>query len=96
MSRIPRAARWCALVAFLNALVWSLVTPPFHVPDETVHVAYVQYLAETGKIPNKPGQSVFSQRGVDAARRAQLQRGGRARRATGRWPGGASTGRSIA
>jgi 4-amino-4-deoxy-L-arabinose transferase-like glycosyltransferase len=60
VSRIPRAARWCALVAFLNALVWSLVTPPFHVPDETVHTAYVQYLAETGNVPNKPGQGVFS------------------------------------
>ena len=60
MSRIPPAARWCALVAILNSLVWSVVTPPFHVPDETVHVAYVQYLAETGKIPNKPGQNVFS------------------------------------
>ena len=29
-------------------------------PDETVHTAYVQYLAETGKVPNKPGQGVFS------------------------------------
>ena len=60
MRRIPAAARWCALVAFANALVWSLVTPPFHVPDETVHVAYLQQLAETGRIPNKPGASVFS------------------------------------
>jgi 4-amino-4-deoxy-L-arabinose transferase-like glycosyltransferase len=60
VSRIPAAARWCALVAFANALVWSLVTPPFHVPDETVHVSYVQYLAETGRIPNKPGAAVFS------------------------------------
>jgi 4-amino-4-deoxy-L-arabinose transferase-like glycosyltransferase len=61
VRRIPAAGRWCALVAIVNALVWSLVTPPFHVPDETVHVAYVQYLAETGKVPNKPGQGVFSQ-----------------------------------
>jgi 4-amino-4-deoxy-L-arabinose transferase-like glycosyltransferase len=60
VRRVPRAARWCALVAFANALVWSLVTPPFHVPDETVHVAYVQYLAETGRVPNKPGEGVFS------------------------------------
>ncbi len=60
MRRIPAAARWCALIAFANALVWSLVTPPFHVPDETVHVAYLQQLAETGRIPNKPGASVFS------------------------------------
>jgi len=60
VRRIPAAARWCALVALANALVWSLVTPPFHVPDETVHVAYLQHLAETGRIPNKPGATVFS------------------------------------
>jgi hypothetical protein len=54
-GRIPRAARWCALVAFLNASVWAFVTPIFHVPDETSHVAYLQYFAETGKVPNIPG-----------------------------------------
>ena len=37
--------------------------PPFHVPDETVHVAYVQYLAETGRIPNKPGATRLLGRG---------------------------------
>jgi 4-amino-4-deoxy-L-arabinose transferase-like glycosyltransferase len=61
VRRIPAAARWCALAAFANALVWSLVTPPFHVPDETVHVSYVQYLAETGRVPNNPGATVFSE-----------------------------------
>ena len=50
--RIPAAARWCALIAFLNAVVWAFVTPVFHVPDETSHVAYVQYFAETGLVPN--------------------------------------------
>jgi Predicted membrane protein (DUF2142) len=53
--RIPRAALWCALVAFLNAAVWAFVTPIFHVPDETSHVAYLQYLAETGRVPHIPG-----------------------------------------
>lgn len=60
MRRIPVAARWCALAAVLNALVWSFVTPPFEVPDETVHVTYVQSLAEDGQIPNDPGAGVFS------------------------------------
>jgi len=59
--RIPRAARWCALVAFLNAAVWSLVTPVFHVPDETSHFAYVQYFAETGHVPNIPDGDGISQ-----------------------------------
>jgi len=53
-GRVPRAARWCALVAFLNAAVWAAITPVFHVPDETSHVAYLQYFAETGKVPNLP------------------------------------------
>jgi Predicted membrane protein (DUF2142) len=51
---VPTAARWCALVAFLNAAVWAGITPIFHVPDETSHVAYLQYFAETGKVPNIP------------------------------------------
>src|SRR3954447_1105036 len=49
-----RAALVCALVAVLNALAWSLLVPPFQVPDEESHTGYVQYLAETGKVP-KPG-----------------------------------------
>jgi hypothetical protein len=49
-----RAALLCALVAVLNALCWSLLVPPFMVPDEESHTGYVQYLAETGKVP-KPG-----------------------------------------
>ena len=60
LHRVPAAARWCALVAFLNALVWMIVTPPFHVPDETAHVTYVQHLAETGDIPDKQGADPFS------------------------------------
>lgn len=36
------------LIAFLNALVCSILTPAFQVPDETAHFAYVQRLAESG------------------------------------------------
>jgi len=46
-----RAALVCTLVAVLNALAWSLLVPPFQVPDEESHTGYVQYLAETGKVP---------------------------------------------
>jgi 4-amino-4-deoxy-L-arabinose transferase-like glycosyltransferase len=60
VRRLPAAARWCALIAFVNALAWSFITPPFQAPDETGHVTYVQYLAETGDVPDKPGQGVFS------------------------------------
>jgi 4-amino-4-deoxy-L-arabinose transferase-like glycosyltransferase len=58
--RIPMAARLCALVAVVNAVVWAIVTPPFHVPDETGHVVYAQHLAETGQVPDEPGEQPFS------------------------------------
>ena len=48
---LPRAAWACAAVALLNGLAWSLITPPFQVPDENAHYAYVQELAERGKLP---------------------------------------------
>lgn len=51
---IPPAAWLCALVALLNALAWSFFIPPFHVPDENAHVAYVQYLGEKGTPPKHP------------------------------------------
>ncbi|HEV3094713.1 MAG TPA: DUF2142 domain-containing protein [Solirubrobacteraceae bacterium] len=51
LAAIPVAARVCALVAFLNAVCWSLIVPPFQVPDEPDHFAYVQQLAETASLP---------------------------------------------
>jgi 4-amino-4-deoxy-L-arabinose transferase-like glycosyltransferase len=48
---IPRAAVVCAALAALNAACWSIVTPPFQVPDEPEHFAYVKQLAETGRLP---------------------------------------------
>jgi 4-amino-4-deoxy-L-arabinose transferase-like glycosyltransferase len=52
LTRVPKAAWVCALVAFANALVWSLIVPLFQVPDEPAHVAYAQYVAESGKAPS--------------------------------------------
>jgi len=52
VRRIPRAAWACALVAFLNAACWSLITPPFQAPDEPSHFAYVEELAEAGRLPS--------------------------------------------
>jgi 4-amino-4-deoxy-L-arabinose transferase-like glycosyltransferase len=49
---IPRAAWACALVACLNAACWSLITPPFQAPDEPSHFAYVEELAEAGRLPS--------------------------------------------
>jgi Predicted membrane protein (DUF2142) len=51
LRRIPRAALLCALIAFLNAACWSIITPPFQVPDEPAHFAYTQQLAQTERLP---------------------------------------------
>jgi 4-amino-4-deoxy-L-arabinose transferase-like glycosyltransferase len=51
VARVPLAV-WIALVATLNAACWSFVTPPFQVPDEPSHFAYVKQLAETGRTPS--------------------------------------------
>lgn len=52
LRRVPRACWACAAIAFVNVGLWAVVTPAFQVPDETVHVGYVEYLAETGKLPS--------------------------------------------
>jgi len=51
LGRVPVTAWLCAAVALLNGVAWSLITPPLHVPDENSHLAYTQYLAETGNLP---------------------------------------------
>jgi len=52
LRRVPRGAWGCALVALLNAVCWSVITPPFQVPDEPSHFAYVALLAERGTLPS--------------------------------------------
>ena len=56
MRRLPRAAWACALIACLNAISWSLVSPPFQVPDEPDHFAYVKQLADTGRLPSSSSE----------------------------------------
>jgi 4-amino-4-deoxy-L-arabinose transferase-like glycosyltransferase len=51
LTALPLAAWACAAVAVLNAACWSLLSPPFQVPDEPAHYAYVATLAETGNLP---------------------------------------------
>jgi 4-amino-4-deoxy-L-arabinose transferase-like glycosyltransferase len=61
MRSIPGVIWLCALVAFLNAAAWAIWTPPMQSPDEPVHAYYVQYLAETGKVP-RPGPKATKSR----------------------------------
>ncbi|MGA9285491.1 MAG: DUF2142 domain-containing protein [Solirubrobacteraceae bacterium] len=52
LGRVPRAAWVCTLIALLNAVSWSLITPPFLALDEPDHFAYVQTLVQTGRLPS--------------------------------------------
>lgn len=52
-ASVPRAAWACALVMLANGLAWSLIVPPFEVPDENAHYAYVQQVAERGTVPRQ-------------------------------------------
>jgi Predicted membrane protein (DUF2142) len=61
IHRIPRAAWACALLACLNAVCWSIIMPPFQVPDEPDHFAYVQQLAETGELPSSSATGYSSE-----------------------------------
>jgi Predicted membrane protein (DUF2142) len=51
LRRVPRGAWACALIAFVNAACWSILTPPFQVPDEPSHFAYTQQLVENTRFP---------------------------------------------
>ena len=90
IRRIPTAAWVCSLAALLNAITWSLIVPLFQVPDEPAHVAYAQYVAESGRPPTgSSDRHPFSQeerRWVEALRWKQVSR-----RADDRAPATAAT-----
>jgi hypothetical protein len=56
LRRIPTAAWVCATVACLNATAWSFITPPFQVTDEPSHFAYVEQLANSGRLPSSSSE----------------------------------------
>ncbi|MGI8623846.1 MAG: DUF2142 domain-containing protein [Solirubrobacteraceae bacterium] len=61
--RLAPAARAAVACALAVGATWALLTPPYMVPDEISHVAYVQGLVETGELPvGRPGRPVFSAR----------------------------------
>jgi hypothetical protein len=54
---VPRPLAALLAMATIQVVAWILVLPPFQGPDEEAHFAYVQYLAETGKPPERNGGS---------------------------------------
>jgi hypothetical protein len=57
LRRVPAAGWACMLIALVNAACWSFITPPFQVPDEPAHFAYVQQLAETASLPSSSAET---------------------------------------
>jgi 4-amino-4-deoxy-L-arabinose transferase-like glycosyltransferase len=57
---MERTALIVMAVAVLNAVAWSIITPPFQAPDEGGHVAYVQSIAETGRPQHDPRSTYVS------------------------------------
>ncbi len=64
LRRVPRAAWICAVVACLNATCWSIITPPFQVPDEPSHFAYTQQLAQNVSLPTSDASSISLDEGI--------------------------------
>ena len=78
LRRVPAAAWICALVACLSAASWSFITPPFQVPDEPDHFAYVKQLAETGGLPTSGNPNVYTEEegfALEALHYEQLRQG---------------------
>jgi 4-amino-4-deoxy-L-arabinose transferase-like glycosyltransferase len=61
LREVPRAGWLCALIAILNALCWSILTPPFQVPDEPDHFAYVAHLVVTHRPPSSDAEEYPSE-----------------------------------
>lgn len=66
VAALPRAVWLCAALATLNAVTWSLLTPPFQVPDEPVHAGYAEYVGETAKVPRVTGVGLYWDPPADA------------------------------
>jgi hypothetical protein len=62
--RLPTAAWVCILIAVVNGVCWSVIVPPFQMPDEPAHFAYVQHLAETGHLPSSSGEIYAPAEGI--------------------------------
>ena len=74
--RVPAAAWACALIALANGLAWSLIVPPFQVPDENAHLRLRAADSRTGHAAARRlarGAAVAA-RGSDDRRAARLRR----------------------
>jgi len=49
---VPKALQFLLVVVLLKSIVWSLLVPLWHFPDEQAHFGHVAYLAEGGTLPH--------------------------------------------
>jgi Predicted membrane protein (DUF2142) len=55
LKAVPLPLRLLLIVGALQLIAWDLAMPAFQGPDESSHYAYVQYLAEKGRLPSAAG-----------------------------------------
>ena len=60
---MPVPLRWLVAAVLLAGVSWALLVPPWQAPDEDAHFAYVQTIAELGRLPRDDGR-----RALDAAK----------------------------
>src|SRR5579871_3894229 len=50
--RLPLVLGLLLAAGALQSVAWNVAVPPFQGPDESTHFAYLQYLAENGRMPS--------------------------------------------
>lgn len=60
VRHVPRPLAALLVAALALGAAWTFVTPALQAPDENSHFGFVQYFAETGKLPGDPALPVFS------------------------------------
>jgi 4-amino-4-deoxy-L-arabinose transferase-like glycosyltransferase len=61
LARVPRELALLLLVVAVVGTAWALIVPPWQAPDEDVHFAYTQTLAERHELPGKGELAVSSE-----------------------------------
>jgi 4-amino-4-deoxy-L-arabinose transferase-like glycosyltransferase len=72
--RVPRELALLLLVVAVVGATWALLVPPWGAPDEDVHFAYSQTLAERHELPGRGPQQVSSEQrlSMDASNTDQV------------------------
>src|SRR5918999_3265196 len=56
LPRVPAPLAWLLGAVALAGVAWAFVVPPWQVPDEDAHFAYVQTIAELERRPADDGR----------------------------------------